>query len=146
MEYNYYGASVTSVRAKNEIYPGITTLQELYEALCTAWSRETCTERLRHKWSPDNPTCGQCAITAFIVQDIFGGEIYEIPLSSGGVHCYNLIDGEAVDLASEQFGEEAKLLVYDNRLLQDRDERLSLESKRARYELLKERLHAVCEK
>ncbi len=42
-------------------------------------------------WTPDNKTLGQCSITAFLAQDIFGGKVYGIPLPEGGVHCYNMI-------------------------------------------------------
>jgi hypothetical protein len=28
------------------------------------------------KWSIDNPAAGQCAVTALIIHDYFGGQIY----------------------------------------------------------------------
>ncbi len=134
-EYLYYGAE-HQLEVKNHLYKGIENIRDLYDVLTHCWTRETCTSRLRDKWSETNITCGQCAITAFVVQDLFGGEIYEIPLENGGVHCYNLVDGKAVDLASEQFGDKAKDLIYDNRHLQDRPLRLQDTEKQQRYSTL----------
>ena len=79
------------------------------------------------------------------MQDLFGGEIYEIPLDNGGVHCYNLVDGVAVDLASEQFGDKAKDLNYDNKNLQDRAMRMLEPEKAERYANLLKNLTAVTE-
>ena len=84
-QYLYYGAE-HHLEVKNHLYKGVTNIHELYDVLLKCWTRETCTERLRHVWSEQNKTCGQCSITAFLVQDLFGGEIYEIPLDNGGVH------------------------------------------------------------
>lgn len=140
----YYNNGHTEIKAKNNFYRGIETPDDLYEALMNCWTRETCTERLRGRFSDENKTAGQCAITAFLVQDIFGGEIYEMPRPVG-VHCYNVIDGVALDLTSEQFGKEAETLCYENNPLQpDRELRMGQTQKRERYELLKENLKAWC--
>ncbi len=142
----YYNAGHTELKAVNKIYAGIETPDDLYNALLHCWTRETCTARLRDKYSESNKTAGQCAITAFLVQDIFGGEIREMT-TKHGLHCYNVIDGVAIDLASEQFGEEAKNLVYQNNPLQPpREERMAQPGKRERYELLKKNLVAWCAK
>lgn len=141
---SYYNAGHKELKAINSVYPGIETPDDLYEALMKCWTRETCTERLRHKWSENNKTAGQCAVTAFLVQDIFGGEIYEMK-TARGLHCYNVIDGVAIDLACEQFGENAKNLVYENNPIQPpRDERMSQPGKKERYELLKQNLERWC--
>lgn len=130
---SYYNAGHKELKAINSVYPGIETPDDLYEALMKCWTRETCTERLRHKWSENNKTAGQCAVTAFLVQDIFGGEIYEMK-TARGLHCYNVIDGVAIDLACEQFGENAKNLVYENNPIQPpREERMSQPGKRDVY-------------
>ena len=143
--YFYYGWE-HNLPVKNHLYKSIENLHDLYDVLTNCWSVETCTSRLRHHWSKDNVTCGQCAITAFIVQDLFGGDIYEIPLAGGGVHCYNLVDGVAVDLASEQFGDKAKDLVYDNKNLQDRPFRMLEPEKEARYVALLKNVKAYTER
>lgn len=140
-KYNYYGAE-HQIAVKNHLYKGVENIHQLYDALVHSWTRETCTSRLRHKWSDEDYTCGQCAITAFIVQDIFGGDIYEVPLENGGVHCFNIVDGLSVDLASEQFGDKVKDLDYAHATLQDREFRMQEPEKAERYERLKSNLTA----
>lgn len=137
--YNYYGAN-HQIKVKNRLYKGVENIHDLYNALTHSWTRETCTSRLRNKWTKEDYTCGQCAITAFLVQDIFGGDIYEVPLENGGVHCFNIIDGMAVDLASEQFGDKVKDLDYAHATIQDREFRMKEPEKKDRYELLKSNL------
>jgi len=110
----------------------------LYEDMLHVWQADTCAPRMRAQWSPDNPTLGQCSITAFIAQDLFGGDVYGIPLGDGTFHCFNIIDGSVIDLTSEQFGN--KVLDYNDRTEQLREVHLSKPVKRQRYELLKRRL------
>ena len=118
-------------------------IRALYEDLSAIWSLETCAPRLRPDWSPENRTLGQCSITAFLVQDLLGGEVRGVPLPDGSVHCFNVVDGYLFDLTSEQFGEE--LLDYSDRPLQQREAHFADEDKRRRYELLKARLLALRE-
>ena len=138
----YYGREGSGgVVTLNEDYPGIHTPLDLYEALQHVWCVETCTPRMRDRWSETDPTVGQCAITSFLAQDIFGGKVYGIPLRDGsGYHCFSVVQGTAFDLTSEQFGSET--LRYEDMPEQSRDVHFSREEKRLRYELLKERLHA----
>ena len=77
-------------------------IKELEEILRKSWSKETCSPGLRESYSEDNPSLGQCAITAMIVNDIFGGKIMRC-MASTGSHYYNMIDGKLVDLTAEQF-------------------------------------------
>lgn len=112
---------------------------DLYDALSDGlWQRETCAPRMQDEWTPENKTLGQCSITAFIVQDLFGGEVYGILRPGGNYHCYNVIGDARFDLTSEQFGEEAKDLVYDDKHLQSREVHFAKEEKKARYEYLKQ--------
>lgn len=142
-------------------YPGIETPLDLYDALSRIWCADTCAPRMRADWTPENKTLGQCSVTAFLAQDIFGGEVRGIPLESGGVHCYNVVDGIIFDLTSEQFGEKAKELDYGDdpqqgvlrpggqqaprqNPLQDREspQHFGKAEKRERYEYLKRALRA----
>ena len=93
---------------------------------------------MRKDWSKDNKTLGQCSITAFLVQDIFGGEVYGVPLGDGNYHCFNKIGDVAFDLTSEQFGDIR--LDYQNVVLQSRDIHFSKEEKYQRYLYIKEQL------
>ncbi len=108
--------------------------------LSEIWCADTCAPRFRNEWSKENKTKGQCSITAFLAQDIFGGKVYGIPLKDGNFHCYNDVDGHVFDLTSEQFGEEAKNLVYENNPEQKREAHFAKEEKRRRYEYLKNAL------
>ena len=120
------------------------SLLDLYGVLSDGiWQIRTCAPRLRGEWSEDNKTLGQCSITAFLVQDIFGGDVYGILLSDGNFHCYNVIDGRQYDLTIEQFGDEAGKLVYDNSNPQNRDVHFAKEEKYERYLLLKSLLKDV---
>ena len=112
---------------------------DLYDALSDGlWRKETCAPRMQDEWTPENKTLGQCSITAFIVQDLFGGEVYGILRPGGNYHCYNVIGDARFDLTSEQFGEKAKELVYDDKHLQSREVHFAREEKKARYEYLKQ--------
>lgn len=143
MEYQFYGwRDVGKIRVTNPIYKGIETVYDLYDYLSKIWCADTCAPRMRDNWTPDNKTMGQCSITAFLAQDIFGGEVYAMPTENGGVHCYNVVDGVIFDLTSEQFQENAKNLVYDCAMLQDRESEIHFqkEEKRSRYEYITSRL------
>ena len=98
---------------------------------------------MQAEWSEDNKTLGQCSITAFLVQDIYGGEVYGILRPGGNYHCYNEVQGRVFDLTSEQFGDEAATLDYGNNPIQSREVHFAKEEKRLRYEYLKKRLQEV---
>ena len=142
-QYEFYGwEGAKQVRVKNPLYADVQTPLDLYDRLERVWCADTCAPRLRDGWTPANKTLGQCSITAFLVQDIFGGEVYGMRTDNGGMHCYNRVDGIVFDLTSEQFGEKAKDLIYDCTLAQDREaaHHFAKAEKRQRYEYLKSRL------
>lgn len=147
-KYKFYGWKEAAVPrigekdAESRGCPGIRTPLDLYDALCAVWCEATCTPRLKEEWSPDNRTLGQCAITAFLVQDIFGGKVYGIPRPGGNYHCYNEVDGHVFDLTSEQFGEER--LCYADDPEQHREIHFLREEKRQRYEYLWDALRRFC--
>ena len=85
---------------------------------------------------------GQCSITAFLVQDLFGGQVYGILRPGGNYHCYNVVDGHIFDLTSEQFGGE--ILCYQGNPEQSRQAHFAKEEKYQRYLLLKQRLREAC--
>lgn len=138
--YGFAGWEQADAPAVTDEYRGIRTPRDLYNALWHVWSAETCAPRMRGDWSGENRTLGQCSVTAFLAQDIFGGKVYGIPLEDGSVHCYNVAGGRTFDLTSEQFG--GKKLDYGKNLEQLRYEHFRKEEKRARYEKLKADLKA----
>ena len=134
-EYNFYGWENASVSPVNDNFYGIRDPRELYDALKELWCEETCAPRLRSEWTKDNPTLGQCSITAFLAQDIFGGEVYGIKRPDGNFHCYNVVGDCVFDLTSEQFRDEK--LSYEGNPIQKREDHFAKEEKRLRYELLR---------
>ena len=116
---------------------------DLYNALSHIWAADTCAPRMRNAWTTDNYTLGQCSITAFLAQDIFGGKVYGIPREGGNYHCYNVVGDSVFDLTSEQFGDEE--LDYSDNPEQSRDVHFAKTEKRQRYELIRSRLKAYCE-
>ena len=133
MSYRFYGWETATVRDSRGLTPC-----DYYDLLSRLWCAETCAPGLRKDWSAQNNTLGQCSITAFLIQDLMGGQVWGVPLPGGGVHCFNEVDGCLFDLTSEQFGGAA--LDYAARTLQDRETHFADGDKFARYQLLKSRL------
>ena len=142
MEYKFWGWQGATAQAINDTYKGINTPIDLYDALSKIWCADTCAPRMRQDWTPENMTLGQCSITAFLAQDIFGGEVYGILRPGGNYHCYNVIGDCRFDLTSEQFGDE--VLDYENNPVQNREVHWAKEEKRLRYEFLKQELMRRC--
>ncbi len=138
MPYRFFGAETPSVKPTTKEFEKIKDQRHLYTLLSEIWCEYTCAPRLREQWSEGNKTLGQCSITAFLVQDVFGGKVYGVPLTGGGVHCYNVVGDVRFDLTSEQFGDEK--LVYDDAHPQSREEHFSDPEKFARYTYLKNSL------
>ncbi len=135
----YYGHENTAgVRPVTDEYPGIDDPDDLYNALSDLWCEYTCAPRLRADYGKDNKTLGQCSITAFLAQDIFGGKVYGIKRPGGNYHCYNAVGKAVFDLTSEQFGEE--VLDYTDNPEQFREVHFAKEEKKQRYEYLKKEL------
>ena len=139
MKYSFYGSEEVVRLPINKNYKGIKRPTDLYDALSNIWCRYSCTPRLRDEWNPNNKALGQCSITAFLVQDIFGGKVYGIQRPDGNYHCFNRVNDVVFDLTSEQFGDEK--LNYDYCLEQYRDVHFANENKRKRYEFLKAKLN-----
>lgn len=83
------------------------TLDTLKQALEKSWSKETSADP--EGWSPQNAAFGQCAVTALIVNDFFGGKLVRVVAKNESEnvdvsHYYNeLADGSIVDLTRSQF-------------------------------------------
>ncbi len=137
--YKFYGwEDADKVSPITPGYENIKDLYFMYDLLTEIWSKETCAPRMRDDWTTQNMTLGQCSITAFLIQDIFGGDVYGIERAGGNYHCYNVIDGKIFDLTSEQFGDE--ILNYKDNPEQLREVHFAKEEKHERYLHLKEAL------
>ncbi len=144
MAYKFYGWEQADTPAVTDEYEGILTPGDLYDALSEIWCEYTCAPRMRKGWSMENQTLGQCSITAFLAQDIFGGKVYGVPREGGNYHCYNVAGGRLFDLTSEQFGDE--VLHYADNPEQFREVHFAKEEKRQRYEYLRRELKRHCGK
>ena len=116
------------------------TLDDLYNILRKSWSRETAHPSCHAEWTDNDPSFGQCAITAMLVADMFGGTIHRIRFKNGSTHYFNCIDGHYVDLTREQFD------LYDETVEYEPNEKMSREycgknaNTKARYDLLIKRV------
>jgi len=135
--YKFYGNDNCDVKPINKEFEFVKNPKHMYDLLSNIWSIDTCAPRLRSDWSINNKTLGQCSITAFLVQDIFGGDVYGVKLNDGNFHCYNVVGNAKFDLTSEQFD---YALNYDNNPIQSREIHFSKEEKYQRYLLLKKEL------
>ena len=114
------------------------TPRDYYDLLTDIWCIETCAPRMRKDWSSKNPTLGQCSITAFLMQDIYGGKVFGVLLGDGNYHCFNVVGDCVFDLTSEQFGDQ--ILDYGNASEQYRELHFAKEEKKQRYEYLSQKL------
>ena len=142
MGYTFYGNENADVTAVSDIYPGIRTPKDLYDVLRGVWCEYTCAPRLRKGYSKRHITSGQCSITAFLVQDIFGGKVYGVPREGGTFHCYNDVDGHVFDITSEQF--EGEDLSYEDNPEQFREVHFAKKEKYERYKYLCRALKLAC--
>ena len=106
-------------------------LGDLERALAQAWSGETSADPGR--WTPGNPAWGQCAVTALIVQDHFGGSLLRGEVGEIS-HYWNVLpSGEEIDLTKRQFSAGAEIANIEPRT---RDYVLSHPETHRRYLLL----------
>lgn len=106
------------------------SLGQLTKLIQQAWSRETAHPDFADRWSEENRSAGQCAVTALVVNDYFGGELAKIYVDDDS-HYFNIIDSEVVDLTAEQFGDTK--IDYEKRELRTREDMLANENTRQRY-------------
>jgi hypothetical protein len=84
------------------------TLESVEAAIRASWSVETCDPTDALQWTPANPSRGQCAVTALVVHDLFGGQLLEAEVhfhdgSRQGFHYWNRLAGVDTDFTREQF-------------------------------------------
>lgn len=111
-------------------------LLPFYNKIKNAWCKESCSPSLRENWPNGNIVKGQCFVTAIAVWETFGGEVFELKISENEIHYYNVINGEIVDLSSEQFGENITADFYRAGKLSNVALRMSDPIKKDRYAVL----------
>ena len=77
-------------------------ISELEKALKASWNADTSRSYL-----PERPSSGQCAVTALVIQDYFGGDVVRthamLPNGKLESHYFNRINDDDIDLTKEQF-------------------------------------------
>lgn len=116
-------------------------INHLEQILEKCWSKETSLDS--ENWIPENPAWGQCAITACIVNDYFGGKVVWTSVNIAGEeisHYFKSINGEEIDLTRKQFPPGTIVLPGIDKTKNfptTRDYVLSYEKTAQRYALLK---------
>ena len=113
------------------------------EALNASWSKDTAYRTDAENWTPDNPALGQCAITALLFNELYGGSIYSGIADNGVVHYWNRKNGIKRDFTKQQFKERLR---FNNIKKWDREELLSTGNVRERYGILRERVLKIISK
>lgn len=103
MARKYYGEEFGQIKRLKPGHPKMNTIDDVYTVLRKAWSKETAYPSCQSEWVPSDPSYGQCAVTAMLIHDMFGGTIHRIRVSGGGTHYFNKIAGHYIDLTIEQF-------------------------------------------
>jgi hypothetical protein len=75
--------------------------QKIKKAFRRSWDEKTCYPFLRNEWNENLPEVGQCAVTALVIQEFYGGEI---AFNKRRNHFFNhLPSGQIIDLTRKQF-------------------------------------------
>lgn len=87
------------------------TIAKIEKALELSWSIETTDPESKEKWSEENKAIGQCAVTAILIFDLFGGRmIYD----KKNFHIWNEFpDGTQQDFTRSQFTDVRTFSVYN---------------------------------
>lgn len=121
----------------------IEKINKLEIMLKSCYSKDTCYPKYIEKWNINNPTCGQCAITALIVQEYIGGTIHKIRIQNNETHYFNIINKNIYDFTKEQFDLENIAIRYESNELISREQILENENTNKRYKILKQKLEKL---
>ena len=120
----------------------------LLRRLEACWSPGTSADPAR--WTPENPSWGQCAVTCAVVQDELGGDVVwgEAVLPDGErlSHYWNRVGGTDVDLTRAQFPDGTQMPPGGRRKPDIEDTRgyvLATPATKARYDILHGRVTAT---
>jgi hypothetical protein len=105
-----------------------------------AWCRETAHPSYQSKWSEENPSCGQCCVSALVVQDLLGGDVYSCKVGKC-THFVNIVNERIIDVTAEQFGGTSNIKYISGSFkLKTRSSLLKSQDVKERYYLLKARM------
>ncbi len=121
------------------------SINQLENVLKRAWSKDSS---YYYAFDENNPALGQCAVTALIVNDYFGGKIVwcEVTRPDGQKisHYFNKIGNNEIDLTRSQFPEGTIVpagIEKKKEFATTRDFILSNEDTKARYLILKNKIN-----
>lgn len=135
---SYFGAEFSAaIKRKDGKHHAIDSMDQLFEILLSVWCKDTAYPSCQNEYNHENdPTYGQCAITATLVYDMFGGTIHKVSVKGGGTHYFNKINGHYIDLTRDQFDIYAIPLEYDQSKQVQREYCGRNANTRKRYQLL----------
>ncbi len=115
-------------------------IAELTKKFEESWSLESAHPESQNQWSNENKSLGQCAVTALIIYDMFGGEIAKNKQFN---HLWNILpDGSQQDFSRNQFKGDNVDFTIDEITTKDKElnhEKASDANTVERYELLKQK-------
>ena len=118
-------------------------MERLLEALNASWSKETAYRTDQKDWSPEQKEIGQCAVTAMIVFDYFGGQIIRGTSKKYNLlHYWNEIEGKKVDLTFKQFEGRKDDIYFTNIVVKPKEALVRIRNVRCRYDVLKKRVES----
>ena len=145
----YYGEEFGEMPVVNKLFNEISTLNDLFGVLLKAWTKESAYLLAQNdsEYNKSNdPTYGQCAITATLVYDLFGGTIHKIKVSGGGTHYFNKINGHYIDLTRDQFDLYNLSINYEPNQVIDREYCGKNVNTLKRFNLLKDNIRKILDK
>lgn len=78
-----------------------------------AWCQKTAHPSCQAAWTSDNPSLGQCSVTAILVQEFLGGTISRLEFPDGMIIYHNVVNKNVIDLTWDQHS-ESKRHYYEN--------------------------------
>lgn len=134
----YYGREYTSdIQREKEKECAIHSIDQLFGILLDVWCKDTAYPSCQADYDYENdPTYGQCAITAILAYDMFGGTIHKIRVDGGGTHYFNQINSHYIDLTRDQFDLYNIAVEYDCNEIVPRKYCGTNADTRKRYQLL----------
>jgi hypothetical protein len=113
----------------------------LFKCIRESWSEDTSYKNI---WTKECPELNQCAVTAMLIQDYFGGDLLRCKCSDGSSHYWNrLSDGEMIDLTIKQFKYSGIKPYKDKFMVRDRKVLNRYKDTYRRYLKLKEEMLKV---
>ncbi len=111
---------------------------ELVEfSICSAWDSSTAFPMPTCDLLRNDRAIGQCAVSAVLLQDYFGGDIKKGIVNGQFKHYWNVIDGEKLDITASQF---CPPITITNEKKASREKLLADSSFYRRYSILKSRV------